>query len=127
MIGYIFTAICGIVIGFFIGRTRSDKKVIEEKYTRRGLYKNEYSISRGGEPAGTVDVTFEVGELEYTDTLSKVEVISVKTNRSEYNNDKDEQKKMATMIDDSWIESSSINWITTVVQKRNEKIDKILN
>lgn len=127
MIGYIIIGICGILIGFFIGRIKSDKKVIEEKYTRRGLYKNEYSISRGGQSAGMVDVTFEVGELESTDTLSKVEVISVKTNRSEYNNDKDEQKKMAAMVDDSWIESVSINWITTVVQKRNEKIDKILN
>jgi hypothetical protein len=110
MLGYIFTAICGLIIGFFIGRIKFDRKIVEEKYTRRGLYKNEYSISIAGQSKGMVDATFEVGEVECTDTLSKVEVISIKTNRSEYNSDPYEQKKMAAMIDDSWIESSSIDY-----------------
>lgn len=127
MIGYIFTAICGLIIGFIVGRIKSDKKPIEEKYTRRGLYKHEYSISRGGVGIGDVEAIFEVGELECTDTLSKVEVIHINTNRSEYNSSQAEKTRLSTMVDGSWIESSSISWITTVGQKRNEKIDKILN
>jgi len=122
----VFTII-GLITGCFIGyQIGKPKKVVKDKYSRRGLYKSEYSVSIAGVNNGDVQVVFEVGELESTDTLSKIEVISVKTNRSEYNTSQHEQKKMKTMIDQSWIDSNSIQWITTLAEIRNNKIDEIL-
>ncbi len=121
----VFTII-GLITGCFIGyQIGKPKKVVKDKYSRRGLYKSEYSVSIAGVNNGDVQVVFEVGELESTDTLSKIEVISVKTNRSEYNTSQHEQKKMKTMIDQSWIDSNSIQWITTLAEIRNNKIDEI--
>lgn len=124
----IFT-ICGILLGFLIGYQTGkpkEKKIVKEKYSRRGLYKNDYSISNNGVKSTDITVTFEVGEIESTDTLSKVEVISIKTNRSEFNKNDSEQEKLKVMIDNSWIESKDIQWITTIAQIRNDKIDQIL-
>ncbi len=118
----------GFIIGFIV-RGSNKKPPVKEKYIRRGLYQTQYQITKGREdrPAGNIDTVFEVGEIECTDTLSKIEVISVKTNLSEYNNSKVEQDRLICMVDNSWIKSSEITWITTVVEKRNNKIDEILN
>jgi len=125
-------AIIWLTVGFIIGfivRGGNKKSPVKEKYIRRGLYKIQYQVTKGPEekPAGNIDAVFEIGEIECTDTLSKIEVISVKTNLSEYNNSKVEQDRLISMADNSWIKSSEITWITTVVEKRNNKIDEILN
>lgn len=119
----LFTFI-GILIGFFVGYLVGKPKAKDEKYSRRGLYETSYTVNSTSE---SVEVTFEIGEIEATDTLSKVKVLSVKTNRSEYNNSDMQLRNIKSMINESWIESSKVNWITTVAQKRNEKIDQILN
>lgn len=119
----LFTFI-GIIVGFFIGYlVGKPGKSKKEEYSRRGLYETSYTVSNTND---SVDVTFEIGEIESTDTLSKVRVLSVKTNRSEFNADS-QRRNLKCMIDESWIESSKVNWITTVAQKRNDKIDQILN
>lgn len=64
--------------------------------------------------------------MESTDKLSKIEVIEIKSNQSEYNTDYN-KKRLTDMVDKTWVISSEITWITTAADKRNKKIDEILN
>ena len=97
----------------------------ESSYLRRGLIKGDYVIT---DPLSTdkINVQFEVGELESTDTRSKVVVISLVTDNSLYNQSEIEKKKLSSMIDMSWVKSSDIEWITSTSDSRNKKIDEIL-
>ncbi len=127
--------ILGLIIGFVAGivsvifahkwvkiKSKNDSIV----YSRRGLYYQDYNISQGGVPGGTLSVTFEVGEIDYSDTKSKIEVISIKTNRSEYNKSSDDLERVTKMADQSWVDSKEIEWIQSASKSRNDKIDKIL-
>ena len=126
----------GILIGIILGMgtvlfanilISSKKKDKSDLYLRRGLIKRDYTItdplSSGKEP---INVHFEVGELESTDTRSKVVVISLVTDKSLYNQSEIEKKKLISMIDMSWVKSSDIEWITSSSDLRNKKIDEIL-
>ena len=95
------------------------------KYVRRGIYHNSYSVKNAGVKNGSIDVQFEIGELESTDFLSKVEVISCVADQSQYN-DEYHRKKFTDLVNGMWINSEKIEWITTVASKRNDKIDQIL-
>ena len=64
--------------------------------------------------------------MELTDKLSKIEVIFANSNQSEYNTDFN-KKRLADMVDKTWVNSSDITWITTDSEIRNRKIDNILN
>ena len=120
----------GILIGIIIGigtvlfaniLISSEKKDKPDLYLRRGLIKRDYTItdplSTGKEP---INVHFEVGELESTDTRSKVVVISLVTDNSLYNQSEIEKKKLSSMIDMSWVKSSDIEWITSSSDSRNK-------
>ena len=118
----------GLILGLPVGFIKWKKKpVVVEKYSRRGLLGKEFSVTNGmtGRKS-TVECNFEIGELELTDTLSKVEVIFVQTNQSEYNTDH-EKKRLTDMVNNTWVNSKDITWITTAVDVRNKKIDEILN
>jgi len=123
----------GILIGVIISSTffllfkRKNDSSSESKYQRRGIYIATYHISNGyGLEKGDVEVTYEIGELESTDDLSKVEVIRITSNLSEYNSEY-YKKKLKDMIDKTWIDSSIIKWIINSKSDiRNNKIDKIL-
>ena len=123
----------GILIGFILGlpigfiKWKKNKKTIPvERYSRRGLLQREFTATDNTTGIKTVvECNFEIGELESTDKLSKIEVIFVKTNQSEYNTDYN-KKRLTDMIDKSWIDSKDIIWITTAVDKRNQKIDQVL-
>jgi hypothetical protein len=69
---------------------------------------------------------YEIGELESTDKLSKIEVIELKSDQSEYNSEYN-KKRLTDMVDKTWVSSDDITWITTAAETRNKKIDKILN
>lgn len=117
----------GLIIGLPIGFIKWKKKPIVEKYSRRGLLYKKYSVKE--DDAGrtsTIECVFEVGELESTDTLSKIEIIDFKPNRAEYNTDF-ERKRLSSMVDKSWQTSKDIHWITTAADKRNQKIDQLLS
>ncbi len=126
----------GILIGIILGMgtvlfanilISSKKKDKSDLYLRRGLIKRDYTIT---DPLSTskepINVHFEVGELESTDTRSKVVVISLVTDKSLYNQSEIEKKKLISMIDMSWVKSSDIEWITSSSDLRNKKIDEIL-
>ncbi len=122
----------GILIGFILGLPIGfikwkKKETVVEKYSRRGLLQKSFSVTDAVTTRKTsVDVQYEIGELESTDKLSKVEVIDLKSDQSEYNTEHN-KKRLIDMIDKSWISSDDITWITTAADKRNKKIDEILN
>jgi hypothetical protein len=123
----------GILIGFILGlpigfiKWKKKPTQVVEKYSRRGLLQKSFSVTDAVTTRKTsVDVQYEIGELESTDKLSKVEVIDLKSDQSEYNTEHN-KKRLIDMIDKSWISSDDITWITTAADKRNKKIDEILN
>ena len=119
----------GFILGLPIGFIKWKKKTVPvvEKYSRRGLLHKNFSItSELTTRTKGVDVQYEIGELESTDKLSKIEVIEIKSNQSEYNTDYN-KKRLIDMVDKAWVISSEITWITTAADKRNKKIDEILN
>ena len=119
----------GFILGLPIGFIKWKKKTVPvvEKYSRRGLLHKNFSItSELTTRTKSVDVQYEIGELESTDKLSKIEVIELKSGQSEYNTDFN-KKKLTDMVNKTWINSSDITWITTAADVRNKKIDKILN
>jgi hypothetical protein len=119
----------GFILGLPIGFIKWKKKTIPvvEKHIRRGILNKEFAINDNTSGnKSTVWVQYEIGELESTDKLSKVEVIVLTPNQSEYLTDF-YRKKFTDLIDKSWIESTNINWITTAADVRNKKIDQVLN
>jgi hypothetical protein len=117
----------GIIVGFSFSKIKWKKKPIVEKYIRRGILKKEYTTTDAiTGRKNTISVQYEIGELESTDKLSKVEVITLTPSQSEYLSDF-YKKKLTELIDKSWIDTKEINWITTTADVRNKKIDEILN
>jgi len=123
----------GILIGFILGvpigfiKWKKKPVTVVEKYSRRGLLEKSFSVTEAlTTRKSTVEVVCEIGELESTDKLSKIEVIEIKSNQSEYNTDYN-KKRLTDMVDKTWVISSEITWITTAADKRNKKIDEILN
>jgi hypothetical protein len=133
----------GILIGIIIGVlftitlaniTNKEEKVDIEKYIRRGLLQKGYTSTDNNGDKIKIDVMYEIGELESTGSLeqgkfhsiSKIEVIELKVDKSEYNSEF-QKKRLTEMIDKSWVNSKDITWITTTSETRNKKIDQILN
>ena len=125
----LFCAIC-LILGFFIGYfSKRVKKnpTTTSKYLRRGLYIKEFYVTGpNGEDRGSVEVAFEVGEVESTPKLSKVEVIKFTSTKSEFNNGSEYQKKnLISMVNESWVPSASIEWITSAADIRDKKLDEL--
>jgi hypothetical protein len=117
----------GLIIGLPIGFIKWKKKpVVVEKYTRRGILQKEFSTTDVSGRKDSISVQYEIGELESTDKLSKIEVISFTPANSEYHTDY-YKRKLTELIDKSWIDSKEVNWITTAADVRNKKINEILN
>ncbi len=123
----------GIIIGFILGlpigfiKWKKKSVPVVEKYSRRGLLQKSFSITdQITTRKSTVEATYEIGELESTDKLSKVEVIELNSDQSEFNSDYN-KKRLADMVNKTWVSSSDITWITTAADTRNKKIDEILN
>lgn len=124
-VGILIGFILGLPIGFINWKRKPIPPV--EKYTRRGLLGKEFSVTDGVTGRkGTVECNFEIGELESTDTLSKIEVIFVQSNQSEYNTDYN-KKRLTDMINNTWVNTKDIMWITTAADTRNKKIDQVLS
>ena len=76
----------GILIGFILGVPIGfikwkKKTAVVEKYSRRGLFGKSFSVTDNlTNIKSTVEYNFEIGELESTDKLSKIEVIFTQSN-----------------------------------------------
>jgi len=124
----------GIIIGFILGlpigfiKWKKKSAPVVEKYSRRGLLQKSFSITDQitTRKKSTVEATYEIGELESTEKLSKIEVIELNSDQSEFNSEYN-KKRLTDMVNKTWVSSSDITWITTAADKRNQKIDEILN
>lgn len=114
----------GIIIGFITGFlvNRVDKK---SDYIRRGIINREYTVSGSGD---CFEAQFEIGETERTDSKSKIKILNCTVISGTKHNDVATITKVKKLIDDTWIESNSIEWIVdSIVDERNKKLEKILN
>jgi hypothetical protein len=120
----------GIFIGLILGvgstclyfLSNSKDKKVKEKFLRRGIFTNTYTTVGGK----SFDVQFELGELEKTSARSKVEVISMTADQSEFNTDLTKDR-IKGMINNTWLKSESIEWIEDdLAKRRNDKIEQIL-
>ena len=124
-LGILIGFILGLPIGFIKWKKRSAP--IVEKYSRRGLLQKNFSVTDNlTSRKTTVDVVYEIGELESTDKLAKIEVIELNSDQSEFNSEYN-KKRLTDMVNKTWVSSSDITWITTAADTRNKKIDEILN
>ena len=100
---------------------------MEKSYLRKGLYTHSYSVTQNGIKVKTIDVQFEVAEVEKTPSKSKIKVLDLVASSAEYNNDSAEKNRLKSMIENSWIESKEIEWIEDdiVTVKQCEKILEI--
>jgi hypothetical protein len=127
--------ICGFFTGFiirplFFSSKRSDKKSanMEKTYLRKGLYTQKYQVTQLGVKVREIEVDFEVAEIERTQTKSKVKVLDMVSTSADYNSASSQRDKLKSMVENSWVNSSEIEWIEEdLSEKRNEKINKILN
>lgn len=125
---FLITALIGVCVGLLLGQWRPIRslKIFNRSnpkpssYIRRGLYKSKYTKSSDG---SNINATFEIGELESADELSKIVVLNVKTNTT---CNSEMILNLKNMVDNSWVETSDIKWITTRSAIRNEKIDELL-
>lgn len=127
IIGFLIGGLIFGVLGFLVGNSKSteDTKTKEPKYTRRGIWNSGYS-SGSGDYKKSFEVQFELGEFESTSTKSKVQVISMVVNKSEFN-DESTKKKILEMVNNTWMSSIDIEWIDDTSKMRNDKIDQILS
>ena len=115
-IGLVIGILSTLLIGYLIS-----KKPTKMKILRRGIYTNEYVNKSDG---STFSVQFEIGEVERTESKSKVTVLSTVFSDTRYMSDESGIRKM---VENSWIKSSEIEWIKkTTQQERNEKINEVL-
>jgi|LauGreDrversion4_2_1035121.scaffolds.fasta_scaffold326921_2 hypothetical protein len=121
--GFIFRTI-------FLSSKNFDKKSskMEKSYLRKGLYTHSYNITQNGIKLKTINVEFEVVEIEKTPSKSKIKVLDLVASSAEYNNNSTEKNRLKSMIENSWIESKEIEWIDDdLLIKREEKLNNILN
>lgn len=122
--------ILAIIMGFFLGcgATLHFKKTSpKSKYLRRGIYDHTFEATDRFDIKTDVHVQFEVGEIERTGNKSKIEVIRLTPNQTEYSTE-NYRKKMSDLVNHTWIDSSQFDWIEDdVSEKRNQKIDKLLS
>jgi hypothetical protein len=116
----------GLILGvgstclYFLSNSKDTK--VKEKFLRRGIWTNTYTTVAGK----SFHVQFELGELEKTSERSKVEIISMTADQSEFNTDLT-KKRIGDMVNNTWIKSEGIEWIEDdVATRRNNKIEQIL-
>jgi hypothetical protein len=118
-----------IIMGFFLGcgfTVYIKRTPTKNKYLRRGIYDHTFEATDSSGKT-KISAQFEVGELERTGNKSKIEVITVNPNQTEYSTES-YKRQMINLINHTWITSSDFEWIEDdVSEKRNQKIDQLLS
>lgn len=129
MLSFLGGILVGLIISLLIGLIlvkidRNNKKKV--KYIRRGIYSTSYSTTSDTTHKKIVfDVQFEIGELESTTSKSKVEVIHCTTSSSDFNSYAF-REKISKMVNNTWVLSTEIEWISDLAKVRGDKLDQIL-
>jgi hypothetical protein len=114
--------ISGLIIGFILGYAFASGKIIKNKvYGKRGIY--FHHLNNKGK---RFEVQMEVEEVESTIDKSKIKVLSIVCNKSEFNTIS-YKNTIKGLINNTWVLSSEIEWLNGKSEERNNKIDKILN
>lgn len=113
---------------FMVLKKRKKTPINQLNFGRRGLIHNKYSASSRIDPSmpESVEAVIEIIEIDSSDTKSKVKVLEIIINKSKYNTTA-WKERVKSMTDNSWVESSEIEWIKSKSTERAEKLDKILN
>lgn len=118
----ISVAVICLIIGFVIGKISTSTDA-ETEFLRRGIVDKTFTYSKSNED---VNVQVEIGEIEKTKQKSKIKVINMifrSSSHSTYAN----KLKIEELLNNSWIDSSTIEWIEDdTAQQRNKKIEQIL-
>ena len=89
---------------------------------RKGLIERSYTL---GTESFSVD--FEIGEIERSQTKSKVIVLSIVASNSGINSNSNTMNNLKKFIDNTWISHNLIEWlIEDASVNRNKKINEIL-
>lgn len=89
---------------------------------RKGLIEREYTL---GTESFSVD--FEIGEIERSKTKSKVIVLSFVASKSIANTDVGTREGLKKFINNTWIDTNSIDWLVEDTSvNREKKINEIL-
>ncbi len=89
---------------------------------RKGLIEREYTLG-----AESISVDFEVGEVERSKTKSKVIVLSFVASKSIANTDVGTREGLKKFINNTWIDTNSIDWLVEDTSvNREKKINEIL-
>lgn len=92
-------------------------------YRRKGLIEDYPIVTESND---NIKANIEVEEIDSSDTKSKVRVLEIVANKSKYNTS-EYKGKIKSLINNTWIDSSSIEWVKSKNAERAEKLDKILN
>jgi len=127
---YIIIAIISYSLGlltyFLIDKLNNGDEKEPQKVRRRGIYNKSFNATEGISKS-SVDCQYELEEIERTKNKSKVKVLSLKPGGSKYL-ESQWMKKFKDIINETWIDSSEIDWIEDdLAEKRNQKIDELLN
>jgi hypothetical protein len=124
LVGLIISLLIGLIL---VGVDRNNKKNKEvSKYLRRGIYSTSYTTTNDVTlKKRSFDVQFELGELESTSTKSKVFVINCIPSLSDFNSDAF-REKISKMVNNTWMLSTEIEWISDLAKVRGDKLDQIL-
>jgi hypothetical protein len=96
------------------------------RYLRRGILFRTYSVHEGSTKTGEMNCQLEVGELERTDKMSKIEIINYIPSGTQHATPETE-KNIRKIVDGLWIETSEIQWIVDSVEdQRDKKLEQIL-
>lgn len=128
---YIIIAIISYSLGlltyFLIDKLNKGIKNESPKVNkRRGIYNKSFNATEGISKS-SIDCQYELEEIERTKNKSKVRVLSLKPGGSKYL-ESNWLKQFKDIINETWIDSSEIDWIEDdLAEKRNQKIDELLN
>lgn len=124
MILYILFTSLGYTICYFHTKISRKKEDIPK---RKGLLTRSFTISSDiSKNSKTLEVEFEVLEIESTDIKTKIKVLGSFASNSEYNSGASKDK-LTKMVDGSWVDSKDISWIEkSASQKRDDKLNELL-
>ena len=129
MLVNLLVGVIAFVLGYslskFLKTSEKNEDSKDSKYLRRGIVIREYTATINLEKED-LKCQFEVGEIERTDTKSKIVVINAVPDKSRYSTE-EWISKFKNLVDNIWVDSNEIEWIYENKQeKRNKKIDELL-
>lgn len=134
---YYFLAgfLCSSILFFFLFFLRK-KKLTPKAPLKSGLLTRSYICSDAYQKGISVDYEIEVVEIDSNGTKSKIKVLSNRNRRGEKQpavtssqssfGDLYWKTKISDQLDNTWVETNSIEWFSNPASERDKKITEIL-